>query len=154
MDLRRFRRLFRAKRFVLKGGFLGEGVSCPGSRRSHRCYSLFLLLLLLLLVVAGSSRVNRRFVARVGRSCNTEEREDGDGRSQLLQQRVGGVRNSGLEAAPKIFIPSQTDDCASSSEKYRNQQMERLKSRTSKSKRRNQSGEGALRRAGERGSPE
>lgn len=112
MDLRRFRRLFRAKRFVLKGGFLGEGVSCPGRRRSHGCYSLFLLLLLLL-VVAGSSRVNRRFVARVGRSCNTEETEDGDGKSQHLQQWVGGVRNSGLEAAPKIFIPSQTDDCAS-----------------------------------------
>lgn len=62
MDLRRFWGLFRAKSFVLKGGFLGESVSCPGRRRRHSCHSLFLLLLLLL-VVAGSSRVNRCFIA-------------------------------------------------------------------------------------------
>lgn len=75
MDLRRFRGLLRAKRFVLKGGFLGESVPRPGGRRRHSRHGLFLLLLLLL-VVAGSRRVNRCFVARVGRSWKREENAD------------------------------------------------------------------------------
>lgn len=75
VDLRRLWGLFRAERFVLKGGFLGERVSRPGGGRRHSGHSLFLLLLLLL-VVAGGSRVNRRFVARIGGSWDTPETAD------------------------------------------------------------------------------
>lgn len=54
-----FRWLLGFEGFVLKGCFLGECASCPGSSCCRSSDGLLLLLLLLLLVVRGCCRVHR-----------------------------------------------------------------------------------------------